>query len=500
MKNKKVLIISIITLLVVICATVLTILYFTTDLFKTEQQLFYKYLAQTEIMDLNFIKQLNIANEKLTKNSNSSSANLNLLTSVQKQETGVADVREILTIKSNALSNVVTNQSYRDFTLSQNNQNIVTLRYLRDANMYGIGADNILAKYLAVKNANLKDLFTKIGVEDVSGLPDSIPTNYKEILKIDEVTLNKLKETYGTLIYNNISKEKFYKVNNQDKTETIGMSLTEEEVLNLLKLILETAKNDTALIDLIINKAELLNYNNITIENIQTEMQKIIDDLQIDDSTNNGVNTISDSFRVSAKPLKLELIKKDQKIIGLNYETIYMKKKMSYSNANNMEGLLSSAENFSESKEEIKERIEINLSNTNNIVIAIKENEIQKNNIMIDYSYSDSTIGWGVVIQDKSAGENIRNFPKKLKLQYQINNYATDNITEKIVINTLSDSQENIQIELVNNTILKQDVIISKLTTENSAKLNDMTSEELEQLFIALVNRIKYLYGDRIPQ
>lgn len=500
MKNKKVLIISIITLLVVICATVLTILYFTTDLFKTEQQLFYKYLAQTEIMDLNFIKQLNIANEKLTKNSNSSSANLNLLTSVQKQETGVADVREILTIKSNALSNVVTNQSYRDFTLSQNNQNIVTLRYLRDANMYGIGADNILAKYLAVENANLKDLFTKIGVEDVSGLPDSIPTNYKEILKIDEVTLNKLKETYGTLIYNNISKEKFYKVNNQDKTETIGMSLTEEEVLNLLKLILETAKNDTALIDLIINKAELLNYNNITIENIQTEIQKIIDDLQIDDSTNNGVNTISDSFRVSAKPLKLELIKKDQKIIGLNYETIYMKKKMSYSNANNMEGLLSSAENFSESKEEIKERIEINLSNTNNIVIAIKENEIQKNNIMIDYSYSDSTIGWGVVIQDKSAGENIRNFPKKLKLQYQINNYATDNITEKIVINTLSDSQENIQIELVNNTILKQDVIISKLTTENSAKLNDMTSEELEQLFIALVNRIKYLYGDRIPQ
>ena len=128
MKNKKVLIISIITLLVVICATVLTILYFTTDLFKTEQQLFYKYLAQTEIMDLNFIKQLNIANEKLTKNSNSSSANLNLLTSVQKQETGVADVREILTIKSNALSNVVTNQSYRDFTLSQNNQNIVILR------------------------------------------------------------------------------------------------------------------------------------------------------------------------------------------------------------------------------------------------------------------------------------------------------------------------------------------------------------------------------------
>ena len=300
------------------------------------------------------------------------------------------------------------------------------------------------------------------------------------------------------LIYNNISKENFYKVKNQDKTEIIGVSLTEEEVLNLLKLILETAKNDTTLLDLIINKVQLLNYNNITIEKIQVKIQKIIDELQIDDSINNGVNTISDSIKVSAKPLKLELIKKDKKIIGLNYETIYMKKKISYSNTNNIEGMLSSAENFSESKEETKERIEIDLSKTNNIVITFKENGIEQSNILINYSYSDSTIGFGVVVQDKNLGENIRNFPKELKLQYQINNYATDNITEKIIINTLSDSQENLQIDLVNNILLKQDIIISKLTTENSAKLNDMTSDELGQLIIALVNRINYLYGDRI--
>lgn len=497
MKNKKILIIGVI-LFVVICLAVVGVLYFTTDLFKTEQQLFYKYLAQTEIIDSNFISKLNKANDRIIKNSNSSSGNLNFSTVVSNQETGVNDVQNLFSVKSNGLLNSMTNQSYRDFTFSQNDQNLLTLRYIKDGNIYGIGADNILAKYLAVENNNLKDLFTKLGVEDVSQLPDSIPTNYKEILKIDELTLNKLKETYGMLIYNNISKENFYKVKNQDKTEIIGVSLTEEEVLNLLKLILETAKNDTTLLDLIINKVQLLNYNNITIEKIQVKIQKIIDELQIDDSINNGVNTISDSIKVSAKPLKLELIKKDKKIIGLNYETIYMKKKMSYSNTNNIEGLLSSAENFSESKEETKERIEIDLSKTNNIVIVFKENDIEQSNIFIDYSYSDSSIVFGAVVEDKNLGENIRNFPKELKLQYQINNYATDNITEKIIINTLSDSQENLQIDLVNNILLKQDIIISKLTTENSAKLNDMTSDELGQLIIALVNRINYLYGDRI--
>ena len=42
MKNKKVLIISSIIAIIVIIAIVIGTLYFTTDLFKTDRQLFYK--------------------------------------------------------------------------------------------------------------------------------------------------------------------------------------------------------------------------------------------------------------------------------------------------------------------------------------------------------------------------------------------------------------------------------------------------------------------------
>ena len=51
---------------------------------------------------------------------------------------------------------------------------------------------------------------------------------------------------------------------------------------------------------------------------------------------------------------------------------------------------------------------------------------------------------------------------------------------------------------MLTNTEIKQDVQIEKLTTENSAKLNDMTQEQINQLFVALLSRINQVYGQSI--
>ena len=80
-------------------------------------------------------------------------------------------------------------------------------------------------------------------------------------------------------------------------------------------------------------------------------------------------------------------------------------------------------------------------------------------------------------------------------MQYEINNYQSDNIIQNLLVDMAISEEESYQISFVNNIILKQDVQISKLTSDNSAKLNDMTSEELSQLFTALMNRIMTLYG-----
>lgn len=482
MKNKKVLIISSIIAIIVIIAIVIGVLYFATDLFKTDRQLFYKYIAKLKVMDNGFANQYTAAREKITKNSNSSLVNINLSTSTPNAETGIADVQKVLEITSNGLTNIPLKQSYRDFTLSNNNQNLLTLKYMRDDNIYALRADNIVTKYIAVENSNIKDLFSKFGVEDTTYIPNSIPTNYEEILKIDEQTLASLNQTYLTLIYNNIDETHFYKTVNEDKTVIFGVSLSEQETYNLLKIILETAKNDNILLNLIINKAQLLGYTNITVQNVQTEIQTYLDDMAYD------------AYSVDKDFIKLSIVKKDKNIAAIeletNYEETITSNKIVETNSMS-EGTLQSNES---NKIKNKYNIKIDFSEANKIFISMKENDIEKVNITISYSYDADNINLNTEL---SVVENETN--STMKMQYQISNYQTDNISQNCVIEfKYSTKEETYQLNLSNEIKLKEDIQIEKLTTENSAKLNDMTAEEISRLFTAIVARVMSLYGTEI--
>lgn len=471
MKNKKVLILSIVAV-ILISAVVVGLLYFATDLFKTNQQLFYKYIAQTKVMDTNIVNQYTVANDKITKNSNSSSAKLDVSLSIPNQETGVSDVQQLLTITSNGLENTLLKQSYRDYIFSSNEQNFLTLKYIRDDNTYAIGADNILAKYLAVENSNLKELFAKLGVEDTSSIPNSIPINYEDILKVDESTLNILKQTYGTLIYNNINEENFFKNVNADKTEMIGLSLTEQETFNILRLTLETAKNDSTLLNLIVSKAQLMGYTDITIENIQTEIQTYIDKISSQVYSNN------EEF------INLSFIKKDNSVIKL----IFMINEIIETEDMMLED--GSTVNLPEIN---TLAIEMDISENQKVIFSVLENDIELIKSVISYLYNNENISFNIELESKEGEQT-----NYIKAQYQINNYQTDNIIQNFIVDINYNNEENYQFNLSNNITLKQDVQISKLTTENSARLNDMTAEELSQLFTALTNRIMALYGSQI--
>lgn len=467
MKNKKTLIIIGIIVITLITAGVVGILYFTTDLFKTEQQLFYKYLAQTKIMDTAIINNFKESNERIVGNSNSSLANLEISQSTINQETGIADIKNILNVKSNGLKNNLLNQGYRDFTFSSNNENFLTLKYIKDNNMHGVFADNIVSKYLAIENSNLKDFFAKLGVEDISNIPDSIQINNEEILSINNETLEQIKQKYGDLIYNNIKEENFFKVTNQDKTQTIGVSLSEQEFFDIIKLLLETIKDDTALLNFIINEVQKEN-NNITIEDIQSMIQNYIDII------------VNETYSIDKDFMKFSLIKKEKNVISLILESNFVNETISQN-----EEL-----NSVEQKNSIK--IEINFSETNKINILANANNDELVKVEISYSYDNSNIDFRINYENNIKYNKINSF----KIQYKINNYQTDNIFQSLILDISDVSKVNLNVKITNNIELKEDVQISKLTTENSEKLNDLTSEELGQLIIALKNRINYLYGE----
>lgn len=459
MKNKKNTIIF--SLVVIAILTIILVgLYFTTDIFKTNQQLFYKYIGQTKIVDSSLIEQYTTSNNILEEKSNSSNMQIKVLGMQENTETQISNIQEIFTINSNGLKNVLLNQSYRDFTFSKDNQTFLNVKYLKDNNTYGIIAENILSKYLAVDNTNLKELLSKIGLTDTSNIPDSIPTEYEEVIEISDETYEKIKDDYLTLISENINKDNFYKISNEDKSKIIGVSLTEQELVDVIKVLLNNAKDDENLLNVIVNKLHSLNYNDISTEKVQEYIQKYIDQL------NNTTYSNEKDY------IKMSISLKNKQVINVKIEENYNE-----SNAENEENNVTHKRSY-----------ELDLSNNNKASLAVKKDENEVFNAEIEWAYDNEKINFSFAI---NIFENQK--VATVKLNYQTSDFQTDNIKQNCNINIISDT-EQYQIIIENNITLKEDVQISKLTTENSVKINDMSSEEINQLIYALIYRINELY------
>ena len=83
-------------------------------------------------------------------------------------------------------------------------------------------------------------------------------------------------------------------------------------------------------------------------------------------------------------------------------------------------------------------------------------------------------------------------------LQYQINNYNTEDITQNAIITVNNEDSSKTQISMDNEIQIKEDINIEKITDNNAAILNNKTSEELKNLLYQIQKRIEYLYGEQI--
>lgn len=204
----------------------------------------------------------------------------------------------------------------------------------------------------------------------------------------------------------------------------------------------------------------MLGYNNVNNTTIQNELQKYIDNIS-NNSYTNEVDFLVISLKKQNKNIKAISVQTKQK-----YET--------------EDGMIAYK----------KHEIICDLSNTQTINIITKENENQTLNLTLNYSYNENNIFTNIVLNDSN---------NKTEIKLQIDNYNTD----KIVINLNFtykpfEDEKEYEVNLVNNINIKEDIQIEKLTTENFAKLNDMTEQELNMLFNAITNRIIAVYGEQI--
>ena len=283
MKKKKIIVLIVLVLLV-ITALIIGYLYLATDTFKTNKELFFKSLANTQLIDNEFSSKYKSIFESESSSNYSSVGNIIYSTSTQDNNTNVADIKQLFNIKYNSLKNRNLEQDYADYTLNTNNEELMTVRYLRDGKTYGIKIENVLKKYLAVENNNLKEFFSKLGVVDSENVPNYISNiSLKELFKVDENQFDSVKSTYVNILLNNLTQNNFSKTKNGDDTITIKLSLTEREFANILKQELETLKNDSNTLNILIEKANMAGYS-FKLEDVTTYIQKQID--KINSNTN----------------------------------------------------------------------------------------------------------------------------------------------------------------------------------------------------------------------
>ena len=460
MRKNKIIIIVIIVIALIL-AGIIGFLYMKTDFFKSNRTLFYQYLANSEIVEEDVKQICETAMQNISTNNYSATGTITCSMATINSTTNVSDIQKLFSTKYNLLNNRNLNQAYSDYTFSVNEQNVLILRTLRDGDTYAIKADNVVNKYLALENHNLKEFFSKLEVEDVSSIPDTIPqANMEELLKIDPDLWNTIKSNYLSILNKNLTEDKFRKTTNNNST-TIELSLTEQEVMKIGKELLENLKNDNDTINLIIQKASLLGYN-MNIDSFKTTLQEKIDEIN---------NT---TYSEETGYLKLAVTGNDKKTVSLEISTM--------TDFNNNDG-----------QEKVQETYKIDLSEKNKITITNYTAEGSINKVVVAFGYEFNKFEMTLDVLDVKDNQETT----VARMQYQMLDYTTQSIKQTAAIEIMSEENNKVQINIDNTMNLKEDIQIEKITDQNAVILNKMSAKQLQKLRDAITMNLMTLYAEQ---
>lgn len=306
-KKRKTLLIAIVVFFILIIATTLIILYLNTDLFKSNETLFFKYVGKNA---------QNI--EAIEKTFENTDYNNLLETSKYTEETEVkVNYTKNLGTTSEDTSNAInklklqiegqtdkTNQyNYKDIKLLDDNNQELEVEYIQNGDTYGIKFSDLFKQYILVENNNLKQLLKNAGYtdEELENVPDSIEFNQDvfDNIKFSEEELHTLSDKYLNLMKQKMSKEQFEKQSRQTITinrqniivNSYTLKLTKEQLNNLYIMMLENLKEDEIFLRKIDNIQELLEKTVVITSDTVNLRENIINNIEemINEINNNNI-------------------------------------------------------------------------------------------------------------------------------------------------------------------------------------------------------------------
>ncbi len=472
-KKRKLLIISIVIAVILILISIFVALYLTTDMFKSNQTLFMKYIAKNaenfaQVQEINMSQKYESYNEK-------TDIKVNYITNVGTTSENTDNNINNLSLKVEGKKDENSQYDYKKIQLLQKDNEEMTVEYVKNNDNYGLHFNDLFNQYIVVQNSDLKGLFDKLGYTDeiIENIPNQI--NIEESvnqLKFTEEELMVLQEKYINLLAINVSGNNFGKEpsaiitigNNKVATNAYSLTLTKEQLNSLYVKILEEVKKDEIILSKldkvqeIYNILTLGNSNNINVK--QVIIEKIENKIKEINSNNIGTETN-----------KVIVYEADGQTIRTTIQTTEYETSLDYLNVNGEKYI-----NLSKSKNENNvENITCEISQNKNVIII--ENNEEQNPKTIRYEYVT-----------ENDGSNINNQyvlmynDKTQKAELDINQKLekTEETKEKVEFS----SENSVNLTMLERVHVKQIVEQAKQGLEEKIKQlkENVKAEDIENM------------------
>ena len=465
-KRNLIIVLSIITGLILIIGGILIYLNIATDIFKSPDEVFYKYLYQNgSIADVFDTELLDRYYQRIENNAYNGTGEITIKTGMN--DDSESDTKEFDNLMNNlklsytTKSNLPEKKQETEATIAYNDQEQFKFSVVQDNNNYGIKSDEVVYKYLKIKNENLRDIYTKLGVQNSESIPNQfnkIDYNiYKDMNAEDKA---KILSTYQNVLNKGILSNHYTKqadVNLNFNGQSVvanaySLTLTEEEISSLKISLLETLMKDELTLKYLVQFLQLDSSYTVQIKQL---IQEKIDDL------------------------KREQIEKNENVRITVYES-------------NMQLLTTIVE-----MPEANYTINNNVSETNQKVTIVKQSNDGNNintTVTLERNTSDSSNSFKME-QISTTGETTTD---RNAITINLNgNVDTGNLELNVKLENLIGNKLN-EINYTDKKEFSSSVNIEGLNDDDSVSLNDMTLEEINSLYKSIVERIQYLYNEKL--
>lgn len=508
---KKVIVIAAIIAIIVCILIVGAILFLTTDIFKSDEEMFFKYFAQNiEVAEKYLEDPTKTAMDLMKDDSYMVNSNIELdLVSTNPDIANQTTPPRNFNISYAKNADPQNDRDYSEVKIKYLTKDLFTAQYAHDGDIHAVNGVNAITNtplfniYLGIENNNLKQLAQKLGIQDISNIPNRIEKfSLTDLLSLTSQEKEYIQNVFAKVVTSQISKNKYYhnkgvtiEIDKKSvKANSYGVTLTSEEYKNLIVEMLNEVSQDETILNMLLQKVTLIDSKtDMTINEIRQQIQNQItkinqegieDGMQVQVYEVNGQIVRTQIERNSAKQYIFDYERGNNSIrtlISLNYT--YTKMNQTEQPTDNNTITVEDGYQMIEGSAPIQNPI---VEEPESTTITIKSIELAKettstgSNVIAILTYQNEDSLMTVSVQNKTEQDNAQGF--------------NNNIIVKI-----NDSEITVfTIKANSKMVATNNISVQALDGTNSAVLNNRTPENIKQLLDAIKNQLKVIYEQQM--